>query len=92
MLRFCVLWTQRRSADSRYRGPGSSVEGDAESVFRPLPAGTWASECSGTESGAAGGFWQKNDGIQTCTRVLRPCCRGRRRLRSEKRSVRASSR
>src|SRR5689334_18203021 len=43
--RFCVQRTRRRGAETRYRTPGRVIEGDAESVFRPVGGGSGASGC-----------------------------------------------
>jgi hypothetical protein len=66
MPRFWVMLTRCGGAESRYRKPSRSVEGDAESVFRPLAADTWASEYSGKKLGATVVGWRRDDSVQTC--------------------------
>ena len=62
----CVLLRQYRGAKSRYRRPSQSVEGDAESVFRPLAAGSQASAGGVNVRRATVVGWRKNDSVQTC--------------------------
>jgi hypothetical protein len=42
------------------------VEGDAESVFRPLAAESWASDSGGKRLGASAVGWRENASVETC--------------------------
>jgi hypothetical protein len=79
-VRLWLLLIAKRGADSRSRWPSQSVEGDAESVFRPLPADTWASEGGGERRWDAVMESRKNDSARTCQRSAASVGRGRRRL------------
>jgi hypothetical protein len=62
-----VLWTRCGGAATRYRRRGCVVvEGDAQSVRRPLSGFTRASASGGQEQVAAGRHWGKRGSVQTC--------------------------
>jgi hypothetical protein len=66
ILRSWGLLTRCGGAESRYRKPRRSFEGTVESVFRPLAAGSRASEGGVNLRRATVVGWRKNDSVQTC--------------------------
>lgn len=66
ILRSWGLLTSCGGAESRYRKPRRLFEGEVESVFRPLAAGSQASAGGVNVRRATVVGWRKNDSVQTC--------------------------